>query len=394
MKLNKLNSSDFYIALWLLYYVFEYMKWPGVMQVGILGLLYAWSFYCAYLIHARTRTTNLIKGFDFLIAVLTIYYAFYYVQHGNNVNVGGLSLKVTNSIFQIFSSLLSFYAFYWFSLKGKLSLTTIRMWSVFFFGIAIWDYFVQQQKGMEMLLAYNNPNIDMEVVNNGSYKILALVPLIGLYNKKLFQLAGLMVCMYFILMSFKRGPLLILAVCILYYYIKRSGSNKIWTVIAFLITIYIGLFWIQGLMSESDMFELKLQKTLEGNSSGRDILLDKLISYFSMNMTPISLMFGYGANATVHIAGKSAHSDWIEMMVNMGVIGLTVYSYFCYQIVKFWKKVHKNNVCIPVGLFCIIYLMTSVFSMAYDQIPFYEMLVFAFFVGKTDASNRLKELAR
>lgn len=392
MKLSRFNYSDFYIVLWLLYYTFEYMKWPSVIQIGILGLLYAWSLYCAFLIHVRIKATGLIKGFDFLIVILTIYYGFYYLQHGTTINVGGVIYKVSNFIFQIFSSLLSFYAFYWFSLKGNLSLTTIRKWSVFFFGIAIWDFFFQQQKGLEMLLGNNNPDIDMEVVNNGSYKILALVPIIGLFNKKLFQLAGLMVCMYFILISFKRGPLLILTICILYYYIKLSRKNKIWTVIAFMITVYIGLFWIQGLMFESDMFMFKLQKTLDGNSSGRDIISEKLFSHIFMNMTPKSLIFGYGANATLHISGRLAHSDWIEILVNMGIIGIAIYSNFCYQMVKFWRRVRNNmDVCLPVGLFCIVFLMKSVFSMAYDQIPFYEMLVFAFFAGKTDVS-RVKNL--
>lgn len=394
MRLIKLNSSDLYIALWLLYYVFEYMKWPNVLQLGILGILYAWSFNCAYLLHTKNKTTSLIKGFDFLIAVLAFYYGFYYLQHGNNVNVGGYSLKVTNYIFQIFSSLLGFYAFYWFSRIGKLSIMTIKRWSVLFFGIAIWDFFIQQQKGIEMLLEYNNPNIDMEVVNNASYKILALLPLIGLYNKKIFQLTGLIVCIYFILISFKRGPMLILSVCLLYYYVKRLKSNKIWTVIALLIIAYISLYWIQGLMSESEMFEYKLQKTLEGNSSGRDLLVEKMFNYYFNNLNPFTFFFGYGANATIHIAGKQAHSDWVEMFINMGLLGATIYSYFCYQITKFWKKVSNNTeACIPVGLFCIIYLMTSVFSMAYDQIPFYEMLVFAYFAGVKDVSNRLRDFA-
>lgn len=394
MSIYKFNKSDLYIVLWLLYYVFEYMQWPSAIQIGILGLLYAWSFYCAYLIHTQIKVEKLIVAFDILIAVLTFYFGVYYLEHGNSVNYGGDVKKLTNFIFQIYSSLLTFYAFYWFSMKGNLSLSTIRKWSLFFFAIAIWDYFIQQQKGMEVLLSYNNPNFDMEIVNNGSYKILALIPLIGVFNKKIWQLAGLIVCLYFILMSFKRGPLLIMSVCVMYYYIKRVKTSKIWTIIALIITVYAVFYWIQNLASESEMFVYKMQKTLEGNSSGRDILIVKLFDYFSNNLDPFTLFFGFGANATIHIVGKQAHSDWVEMLINLGLFGLMVYSFFCYQLTKFWKKVHKNmDVCIPVGLFCIIYLLTSVFSMAYDQVPFYEMLVFAYFAGNDYRLNRIKEIA-
>ena len=324
--------ADLFILLWCIYFISQYLNLPSSIQLSLLSFIYLWSFVTLYYIHRTGNVSKLIISLDLLILMFSIY-GFYYILTGEQYRTHqNEAVKSSAYLVSIYSSLLTFYPFYWYTVKRIVTLKTIRRWILLFFLIVIWGVFVQQERALELLFEEYGNNVNGEIVNNSSYQVLALLPLLTLLKKEYLKILGLLVCSYFIVISFKRGPLLILTCCFVYYYIKyyyktSSKSSKIWTTLLLVFAILLVWHLITNVYLESEMFQFKLAKTLEGNSSGRDLIIEELLSSF-VDSSFINQLFGFGANGTIKISGRLAHSDWVEILVNQGLIGVMVFSFF------------------------------------------------------------------
>lgn len=79
------------------------------------------------------------------------------------------------------------------------------------------------------------------------------------------------------------------------------------------------------MMAESDYFNHRIEQTLEGDSSNRDVIYGGLIIHFLDETNALKLFLGNGAQATLKIHGGFAHNDWLELLINNGIIGALIY---------------------------------------------------------------------
>lgn len=171
-----------------------------------------------------------------------------------------------------------------------------------------------------------------------------------------------------VLLSMKRGDIFacILAI-IVYFAILRKRTSKISKLdvkifIGFLFIIFVGYFIFYYLIQNSPVFAWKVQQTIEGDSTGRDVIYTKLLQHFWNSPFDIQL-FGDGFDATVKIAGFRAHSDWLEILSCEGLLGVIVYagtyiSLFCQMCKR--KDIGEKAVLASI---LTIWLVKSVFSM-------------------------------
>ncbi len=214
------------------------------------------------------------------------------------------------------------------------------------------------------LLSYYSIRSIMFLENENSYGggslILYLLP-IGLFffrNKKpLYIVVWCMSIFILTLTSIKRGDILCAMVSIIVYfgyiqYKKKGISIKSVLAIGFVIaTLSVVLFQY---MESSDLMQARAQETLEGNTSGRDYLIKKCLDYYSKAST-VEQIFGGGFTTTWRAAGNMAHNDWVELLVDEGLISVLIY-FSIY--VSLFRVIYRHSM--PFDIKAILYSIYSI----------------------------------
>ena len=134
-------------------------------------------------------------------------------------------------------------------------------------------------------------------------------------------------------------------------------------------------FYVGNMLETSEYFQYRIEQTQEGSTSGRDVIFSKLSSYFFNETSAWQFYFGSGANHTVAVAGNYAHNDWLELAVNQGFLGVTVYLIYWICMYKTWRKSKSNSVIYSsLGALCIIFFLSTFFSMSYGSMSIYATL--------------------
>ena len=108
-----------------------------------------------------------------------------------------------------------------------------------------------------------------------------------------------------------------------------------------------GLFYfISDFYSTNTYFQHRLEATKEGNSSGRDDIYETLLNHILSNGNLFGMIFGEGALATTKITWTAAHNDWLEFMVDMGLIGFVSYVVYWGQFGDVLNNIIKFQIII------------------------------------------------
>ena len=369
----KLNRCDWFIIVWVLYYLQGVLySSGGAISTGLLGINLLVSIYCAIKIWQMPNNPPYITGLNLLVLLFSIYGFALILMNPSTVyySMSGISMASYSYIKSIYQSILPIYAFYYFSLKGYLTAERLRWWAVVFCISCVVSYYLYMQQAMEKLLSSAE-----ETTNNAGYLFLSLIPIWVVYRKKpLLQYAGLAFCMAFILMGMKRGAILIGGVVVLYliWQITRNarGNQRFIVILLTAALAVAGVYFVIDMMTSSDYFLQRLEATKEGNSSGRDSLYSFFWTYFTEKADTIQYLFGRGANGTLEIYYNAAHNDWLEIAVNQGLLGIVVYAVYWKQLYSTWRQSTNIEAKTILALIGIIYFAKTLFSMSYADMTY------------------------
>lgn len=212
------------------------------------------------------------------------------------------------------------------------------------------------------------------ITNNGSVAFLFLFPLLFFIKNKAISFAMFCVSIYFILLSAKRGNILaiIIPAIIYLYYFFKDNKKLYWKVIASLLIILF-IYYISLFISEYDFLLKRFEQTIEGNSSSRDILYSNAINLWTGSNNIFHLLFGYGQGATMYLIGNYAHNDWLELLVDNGLLGICVYLYIFVTLFFFIKNLPAEDIRYSMVSLFIIWGLKTCFSMGFIG----EFLMFA-----------------
>lgn len=372
----KLNRCDWFILVFVVYYL-QGVLYPsgGALSTGLLGINLLVSIVCALKIWQMPHNPPYIKGLNLLVLMFSIYGFALILNNPSTVHysLSGMSMPSYNYIKSIYLSILPIYAFYYFSLKGYITAERLRWWTVVFFISCVVSYYKYKQQALISLMERGS-SVE-EITNNAGYLFLSLIPIWTLFRKNpILQYVGLAFCMVFILMGMKRGAIAIGGMVVLYliWQIIRNARGK-QRLIVFVLTAALavaGVYFVIDLMSSSEYFLQRIEATSEGNSSGRDSLYSYFLEYFTERAGFIHYLFGRGANGTLEIYYNYAHNDWLEIAVNQGLLGITVYAIYWKQLYMTWR--HSTNIEAKtiLALVGIIYFAKTLFSMSYSDMTY------------------------
>lgn len=351
----------------MVYYLQEILMITGLIAQSILVVLMVLSIYTFFQINIFYRTGIYLKWLNVMLLVVTIYgivlflsgYALYPDEFNLNTSLQFGYLQ------NIYSSVLPIYAFYYFTLKGGLSEDNMKN---IFFAFLLFSIIMYYQN----FFVVSEEIEKEEITNNMGYRFVPLIPMLALFKmKEAWKYVVLLIVFTFLIMSMKRGAILVGTIALLLYakHFFKAYSTKHIFYLLFLSTIAICfiLLFVVNLYETSDLFKGRFSSTMEGDTSNRLWIYTHYYDFFIHRTTNMEFLFGCGANAAYLRFGQYSHNDWLEFAINQGVFGVVLYLIywilFCREWINFQGSSNTRHV---LGILIVVYFLKSWFSMSFD----------------------------
>ena len=346
----------------------------GILSQALMFVIVLLSFWNLFYALLKYRLPVFLKAVIGLVFYFSIY-GFIPIMKGETFLVGAIDnyeVPSYNYLKLIYMSLLPIFPFYVYAKKRYLTEKVLSRWFYVFLIIVLIQYVRNIQTAMLV------SGIDGgEFTNNISYSLLALFPMMlflrmGLIRKYL--ILGLLFLL--ILYGMKRGAIIIALITLIWYIYRtfKTSSKKIrikFVVIFCLFVALISLFTVK-LYHNSSYFQYRIEQTVDGDASGRDLILENLLNYFETETTSVQKLLGLGANATLKLGDNYAHNDWVEILINQGFLGVIIYLIYWIMLYYSWKSLDKNTVFYTIiGMVFLNIFLSSFFSMSYASYSLY-----------------------
>lgn len=379
-KLSKLfNISNLYIIVWLLYN----FHWNDVgAQYPVLEILSSVflainlviSLVCTYIVISKYKSNDFFRYSNVVLVLFVIYGTSHILfdTDFNNIDKGSYLIGSLRTFLPI-------YTFFLFTKLGYITEGAIKFWFWIFLAETILIY-------LSYRVVLDVGGMDELRTNNRGYLFVTLLPFLYFFrNKSWLQYIIMSLIVAFTVFSIKRGAILVAALTTIYFFWKKFSnvaiSKKIIVLISFSILLSIGSHFAEGLYNNSDVFQRRVESTLEGDTSNRDIIVLNLLDKYS-NGNIFNILFGFGADSTLK-EGLFAHNDWVEVLYNQGLLGL--FFYFCLWLVwfKIWRKQESmhTELSLLIGLIFVSNFPKTFYSMWYSNANMFVTLPIGYFLA-------------
>ena len=291
----------------------------------------------------------------------------------------------------IYLSLLPIYAYYSFAKQRQLTKASLSRWVIVFYIVAILIYVHTQR--MNLLALADAGLARTEQVNNTAYLFLSIIPCLLLWNKRPFlQVVLLLISVMFIVASMKRGAIIIAAISVLFFlffnFRNYKRGTKWFVLLLSSVAIVVAVIFVKETIESNDFFVARINRTLEGDSSGRGELLSFFWNKMVRESSIFNMLFGYGACGTIKIGSNFAHNDWMEIFVNQGIFGVILYAYYWVGFFKTWHKVKCCRLLwMIIGELIIIHFSKTLFSMSYSDMMFFSAIVLGYSLVQVESPH-------
>ena len=376
--LKRINQCDIYVGLWCIYMLQGILYPRGIINQLLQLIMLLWGMIAVfkYMTQSWEHAYSSILKATFLLIVMYTIYGGIHIMFGDAIKMRDQYIYLQASL----NSLAPIFLFYSFTMDGKLTSDRIRIYLPLLIVICILLYYKNES---QVIL---QKNVE-EITNNAGYFFVPLIPFLFFYSKKpILQFAFLAVILLYVFMGMKRGAILIgvLGTMVLLYANMKNSSR--WTKVLFAtltIVIVVGMSkYIDFMMNNSDYFMARIEQTLQGDSSGRDMIYGNLWNTILTEQSPFYFYLGRGADSTLKIAGNYAHQDWLETFCNNGLVGVLILFFFFYI---FGKNAWESRLCFSgmmfysfITLFIIIFCKT-IFSMSIQDLKLFESMLIGYF---------------
>lgn len=373
------NISNLYIIIWLLYN----FHWNDVgaqfpilenLSTVFLAINLGISLICTCIVLAQYAANSFIRHTN-VVLILFIIYGLIHVLFGrdiSNIDKGAYLIGVLRTFLPI-------YTFFLFTKLGYITEGVIKFWFWFFLAETLLIYYSYR-------VVLNVDGFEELRTNNRAYLFVALLPFLYFFrNRSWLQYIIIALIVAFTFFSIKRGAILVAVLTVVYFFWKTftnvSVSRKILVLASFVILIAIGRQYTEGLYNNSDVFQRRVESTLEGDTSNRDIIVLNLLDKYS-NGNIFNILFGFGADSTLK-EGLLAHNDWVEVLYNQGLLSLI--AYFCFWLAwfKIWRKQEKmhSELSVLIGLLFVSNFPKTFYSMWYSNSNMFITLPIGYFLA-------------
>lgn len=392
MNMKKLfTQENIYTIVWCLYYMQGTLYTEGsAISQALLAFFLMMSVYYVVKVLQMSYKHKVIKAFLFLALMFGIYGL---LRLGAETT-GWLRINSATDYFKEYEiSILPIFAFYYFAVTRRINGQWFYNVSFLFLITACASFSYQETQALLSTLRD-------ETTNNAGYFVLSLMPVVVFLRKKpLVQYVFLIIIFCLVVSGMKRGAI-IGAIFGCGYFVWKSynsakGARKFLYILLGLGAIIAGVVYFEYLLATSDYMQQRIAQTKAGDMSERENMYPAYLDYFFSNASVIEYLFGYGADGTLKNIGDFAHQDWIETLMNQGLLGIILLLNYWVTIIFVTIKCYirrYSNITLILALFIIIYFIKSMVSMSINGMTLFSTSVLAYALAAIDNQSIRKDL--
>ena len=334
----------------LLYFLFPFPAIIWRLSFVLLGL------YCAYAGYFRYGFSSVEKVILIFAGLILMHFFLSYLWNDPS----------TGAIGNILYAQLSFVIFAFLGKKGILTHKFISVSAILLTVAAIPSFYNTQQLALARLASGGD-----ETTVNASTIFLMLLPLLFCVKKRVVSLVLFCVCLFFLIAGAKRGNILaavIPSILFLWMLFKENKKN-VFKISVLIIAVAAIAVWAKDLILSNDYLLRRYEQTLEGNTSGRDVIYSTMWNMWYGTDNIVNLLFGYGYNGTFLYSPMHtfAHNDWLEILVDFGLLGVLLYAALFISFVRLCSKLDKGYPRIVCLAIVSIWFMKTLYSMGFSD---------------------------
>lgn len=365
-----LNFSSLYLFAWIVFsllgFVINAPKLYAVLLYSFSAIAVSFSIYSIF----EYRLPTYLKFLFLLVFFLSIYGG-YLIILGDDVywQFTGYNVGKDRYFLWLTTSLLTVVPIYVFTCKGLIDDKVMKWFFFLAFVSAIIAFYGSMN--MQLKLAKETGSSSEEFSITNVYSFLSIMPLLILLKKQqILQLALLCVLIVYLILSAKRGPIILGSVCsivVVWSAFYNCSIKKKFVYVLVFICILIGLYeFITYQLNSSPYFAYRVEQTLSGYTSGRDDYAKRVFDYYINSTSTTQFFFGIGAQGTLSVNESYAHNDWLAILLEQGVAGFILFLLSWLSFGYSWLKARTNFDCfVAVGILLFVGLGKTFFSMYY-----------------------------
>lgn len=388
-------------ALWATLYVLIYSLYTAAFsfKLNVNFIRIGYVLFYAFSVWYTLKVVSKGNWFPFL-KILILFFSLVLI-HGVIFLVQGTSYgHIQSSTFLInhAASVLPIFPFYYFGKYEKLTNNWFALMLILFAFDAYCLYYHNRAIFLESII-----NADEGFINNSGYVWASLLPFVAFLNKsKILQYLSIAIIMYFVLTCFKRGAIVVVIVSLLYFVLhtmlKAGWKQKILIVFLTIAGVLLLFNFTETLLSENQFFAVRMERSLEGDSGGRDSIYSFFYKYFFSAENAANIVFGDGAFATIKLLGIEAHNDWLEYAIDMGLIGIVLYFFYWKRMAKnyfYFSKYSKDDIILTaMGMVLIINFIRTFVSMSFSDMSFFSAALIGYTMAVVDKQRFIKAIIK
>lgn len=353
---------------WFIYYNQVILGLRGWYSQIILAVMMVWSFLCYQRVMNKGGYNPVLKALNYLLIMYVLYGLLQLML------ISKLSVESFEYIKKSMLSLVPIFGYYYYVRRLSIGEGWMIIIIIGMLLSAIGEYFGSQIELAERIQTGSMANRDTsEFVIGASYRFLPILPMLSFVKRNVWiKYVSLLVILAFVVLSLKRGPILICGLCMVIFLfdsLKQSGKKiKFTHIIIASVAIVAGIYIITYIINSNDFLLFRIEQMLEGDSSNRDSIYKELYQHFINENDIFKYLFGNGANSTLIIAGIYAHNDWLQLALDQGLLGVLIYLFYYIQFFRQRKPSKPNHeLYMSIGMFILISLISSMISMSINN---------------------------
>ena len=182
-------------------------------------------------------------------------------------------------------------------------------------------------------------------VLNISYNVLVLIPFLLQIRNKILRYTTMLISCGFIVLSMKRGAIIVMVIMLFVYYYMQTKSERIKKLsfgrILVIASLLVAAFFVVNKISNGFlMTRFSIAEIISG--SDRDLLYSSAISDIK-SRSFIDLLIGKGSGSSLNIIGNGVHNEILEMIFSYGIIGLGIYLWLIVRGINILRQLLKQK---------------------------------------------------
>lgn len=356
MKWQRIRDKSicYLLLLLLIVYHSQGVVLPEEGAVGqiLIAIIFIFSFiYLIKMLLLKKKFTSFMRVW----LIFMVMYIVYFLLYDNYAEYSIIKMVLLN--------FLPFFPFYYFAEKEILTRKLLIAFFLILLPVLI-------QKFNQSINQLRFEEMKEDVVDNTVYLFIGLLPFVFLFRQKLLSFLFLMIIWFYMIQSAKRAAIICGMVAlglIVFEYLYASKSKSKFKQYFFAIVLLFAIGYFGYDLYEQNQYAIdRMTLMMEGQSSGRDFLIEALTSFWFQSNRLISYLFGFGYNSSSLHSVHVSHNDWVDMLVSFGLMGIVVYfAIFRLLFIQVLQKDGTREKKVILILVICIALITSLTSRWY-----------------------------